>query len=132
MMKTKYLATALLLGASATASAFWGGPFMGNGYGNNYNNGYGSQSGNFGMDQYRGGDAAGGGDFSMNLSGRGNTDMRGSGNSYGAGDGWGRGYNNTGGYGNGYNNAPYYGGMPAYGYPRQPMPYPQGPQVPQQ
>ena len=33
------------------------------------------------------------GDFSMNMSGRGNTNMRGYGSGYGAGDGWGRGYN---------------------------------------
>ena len=128
MIKTKYLVTALLLGASVSASAWWGGPFMGNNYGNNNTNGYGSQSGNFGMDQYRGGDAAGGGDFSMNLSGRGNTNMRGSGNGYGAGDGWSRGYNNSAPYYGGY------GGYPAYGYPQQgmPMPYSQVPQAPQQ
>ena len=49
--------------------------------------------------------AAAAGDFSMNMSGRGNTNMRGYGNGYGAGDGWGRGYNYQ---------APYYGAP--YGY----------------
>lgn len=80
---------------------------MGNGWGPNYNDGYGRTYGGLGMEQYRGGDAAGGGDFSMNLSGRGNTNMRGYGSGYGAGDGWGRGYNYS---------APYYGGYAPYGY----------------
>jgi hypothetical protein len=101
----KTLALATLITASSTTVAWWGGPFMGNGWGPGYggygNNGYGGTYGGMGTEQYRGGDASGGGDFSMNLSGRGNTNMRGYGSGYGAGDGWGRGYNYS---------APYYGG----------------------
>ena len=58
-----------------------------------YNNGYGyGNTGTNGV--FDGvGDAAGEGTFSMNFSGRGNTNMRGYGNGSGYGDGWGRGYN---------------------------------------
>ena len=96
-----------LIAATTSASAWWGGPWGGNNWGNRYNNGYGSGYGGMGGEQYRGGDAAGGGDFSMNLSGRGNTNMRGYGSGYGAGDTWGRSYNYS---------SPYYGGYAPYGY----------------
>jgi hypothetical protein len=85
---------------------------MGNGWGPSYNNGYGRAYSGLGMEQYRGGDATGGGDFSMNLSGRANTNMRGYGSGHGAGDGWGRGYNYS---------APYYGGYPGHGYGYPPI-----------
>jgi predicted lipoprotein with Yx(FWY)xxD motif len=103
-----------LIAASSAASAWWG-PWGGNNWGNNYNNGYGSGWGGLGGDQYRSGDASGGGDFSMNLSGRGNTNMRGYGSGYGAGDGWGRGYNYSSPF---YGPGPYGYAAPMRGYPR--------------
>ena len=99
----KIIAIAAVL-AATQASAFWG-----NGWNNNYYNngyGYGNGYGNGVLDGYA--DAAGAGDFSMNMSGRGHTNMRGYGNAYGYGDGWGRGYNYS---------SPYWGGYGApYGY----------------
>jgi hypothetical protein len=94
----KIIAIAAVL-AATQASAFWG-----NGWDNNYNNGYGYGNGytNGVLDGYADGAAAG--DFSMNMSGRANTNMRGYGNGYGYGDGWGRGYNYSAPYGYG---APY-------------------------
>jgi predicted lipoprotein with Yx(FWY)xxD motif len=112
MQILKTLTAASLAVIASTASAWWGGPWGGNNWGNSYNNGYGSGRGQLSGEQYRGGDASGGGDFGMNLSGRGNSNMRGYGSGHGAGDGWGRGY--------GYSR-PYYGGYAPYGYMRQPM-----------
>jgi len=117
-MNTKILTLFACLCVSTSAAAFWGGPFMGNGWGPSYNNSYGRTYGGLGTEQYRGGDAAGGGDFSMSFSGRANTNMRGSGSGYGAGDGWGRGYN----YG-----APYYRGYPGNGYGYPPVAAPMAP-----
>jgi predicted lipoprotein with Yx(FWY)xxD motif len=106
-----------LIATTTSASAWWGGPWGGNDWGDRYNNGYGGGYGGMGGEQFRGGDAAGGGDFSMNLSGRGNTNMRGYGSGYGAGDTWGRSYNYS---------SPYYGGYAPYGY-MAPPPVPRYP-----
>jgi hypothetical protein len=89
-------AVAALLGVSASASAWWGGPGWGGpGYGSGMNDWWSDMFG----DGY--------GDFNMNMSG--------------GGRGWGRGYNRWRdyyGYGPyGWGGGPYgYGGYPGYGY----------------
>ncbi|MDJ0738079.1 MAG: hypothetical protein QNJ91_00045 [Gammaproteobacteria bacterium] len=99
------------IGLSATAVAWWGGPmsgpWAGNGWVPNYGLGSGYGAGGHGGEQFRGGDAAGGADFSMSLSGRASSNMRGYGSGYGAGDAWGRGYNHR---------APYWGRYAPYAY----------------
>jgi predicted lipoprotein with Yx(FWY)xxD motif len=117
MRLTRFFFATALIAATTATSAWWGSPWGGNNWGNRYDNGYGSGYGGMGGEQYRGGDAAGGGDFSMNLSGRGNTNMRGYGSGYGAGDTWGRSYNYS---------SPYYGGHAPYGY-MSPPPAPRYP-----
>ena len=118
MKIAKLAAVAALIAVSTTASAWWGGgPWGGSGWDNNYNRGYGRTHGWGNTTGDFLGDAAGAGDFSMNMSGRARTNMRGYADGYGYGDGWGRGYNHS---------APYWGGHAPYGYG---APYAAAPQM---
>ena len=101
----KIIAIAAIV-ATSSASAFWGN----NSY-NGYNNGY----GNGAFDGV--GDASGAADFSMNFSGKGNTNMR----------------SNSNFAGNGYNyQAPYWAATPyGYGAPAAPFAAPVAPAAPQ-
>lgn len=83
----KVLVISVLLGASTSASAWWGGPYNGYGPYNNWGN-----WGNWGP--WSGfGDGSGDGAFDMSFSGKARSDVHGSGRGYG------------------------YGGYPYYGYP---------------